>query len=101
MVPASEDRVIRFPDERVSHPVREGATWIDIARGRFKELIGRTANRIRIPGAVQSAEIHDNATGQHIEVVVGTLFTRLTVNGRDFYFNRFTGRFNGTGSSSI
>ncbi|MGH6735018.1 MAG: hypothetical protein ACRECX_02910 [Methyloceanibacter sp.] len=44
-------------------------------------------------------EIHDQTTGQHIAISVGTLSVCLTVNGRDFYFDRFTGRFTGTGSS--
>lgn len=91
-------RIVRFPTERTSHPARAGATALDIAKGRLREWIGAVANRVGVPGAIQPTEIKDQATGQHIAVTVSALFVRLRVNGRDFYFDRVTGRFDGTGS---
>jgi hypothetical protein len=68
-------------------------------RSRAREIFGRIANRLGMPGAVQPVEIEDPATGQHITLAVGTVMVRLTVNGRDFYFDRLTGRYDGAGSS--
>jgi hypothetical protein len=91
--------VIRFPAEQTGHPARGGATRLDIVRGRLRQLLGRAANWLRAPGAVQPTEIHDKVTGQHVAVTVGTLYVCLKVNGRAFYFDRLTGRFDGTGST--
>jgi hypothetical protein len=43
-------------------------------------------------------EVNDAITGHRIQVKAGTLFTCITVNGRDYYFHRLTGKFDGTGS---
>jgi hypothetical protein len=93
-------RVIRFPTERTAHPARGGVTVIDVLKLRARALLGRLANWIGTPGAIAPTEINDAMTGQQITVAVEALLVRLTVNGRDFYFNRMTGRFDGTGSSS-
>ena len=50
---------------------------------------------------MQPVAINDPATGQQIAVTVGDLLVRLTVNGRDFYFDRLTGRFDGTGTADF
>ena len=89
--------ILRFPAERTGHPARVGATFFDVAKLRAREWLGMLANWARAPGAISPAEIHDPLTGQNITVTVGALLVRLTVNGRDFYFNRFTGHFDGTG----
>jgi hypothetical protein len=91
--------VLRFPTERTGHPVREGANWIDLAKGRLRDWLGQGLNRIGAPGAIAPVEIQDHATGQQIAVAVGALFVRLTVNGRDFYFDRITGHHDGSGSA--
>jgi len=44
-------------------------------------------------------EATDKITGQKVAVSIGDLFVRLSVDGRDYYFDRITGRFDGTGSS--
>jgi hypothetical protein len=93
-------RLIRFPIENISHPVREGATTLDVIKGRLREALGRLATRLGLPGAMQPIELLDEATGQHIGVTVGTLTVRLSVNGRDFYFDRLTGRYVGAGMSA-
>ena len=58
-------------------------------------------NWMRLPAAMQPVAINDPATGQQIAVTVGDLLVRLTVNGRDFYFDRLTGRFDGTGTADF
>lgn len=92
--------VLRFPAERTSHPARAGATVLDVAKGRFREILGQIANRFGAPGAVRAVKIEDRASGQQITVEVGTVMVRWTVNGRDFYFDRLTGRYDGAGSST-
>jgi hypothetical protein len=54
--------------------------------------------RLRAPGAIRDAEIKDALTGQAVSVVVGVLYVRISVDGRDYYFDRVTGRFDGTGA---
>jgi hypothetical protein len=94
-------RIVRFPTERTGHPARSGATAIDITKGRLREWLGRLANRLGAPGAIQPTEIRDQVTGQQVTVAVGALSVRLTVDGRDYYFDRLSGRFNGTGSAVL
>jgi hypothetical protein len=100
MAVSATKQVIRFPTERTAHPGRGGVTVLDVMTLRARASLGRLANWIGAPGAIAPAEIHDAVTGQQITVAVEALLVRLTVNGRDFYFNRMTGRFDGTGSAS-
>ncbi len=95
------DGVLRFPAERTSRAARNGATALDTIKSRLRETIGKIANRLGLPGAVQPVEIHDPATGQRITIAVGAVMVRVTVNGRDLYFDRLTGRFDGTGSTLV
>jgi hypothetical protein len=74
----SERAVIRFPAERTGHATRGGATLLHIAGGRLGERLGQLANHLGLPGAIMPTEIHDQATGQHVTVAVGTLFVCLT-----------------------
>lgn len=74
---------------------RAGA--LAILRGRAWLACARLLNALGVPGALRSAEIEDTATGQRLAITVGPLFTRVSVNGRDFYFDRITGRYDGTG----
>jgi hypothetical protein len=90
--------LIRFPVERTGHPARGGASIWDMMALRLRMWCGNLANRLGLPGSIQPVDIHDRITGQHIAVTVGALLVCVTVNGRDFYFNRITGRFDGTGS---
>jgi hypothetical protein len=69
-----------------------------IWKGRLKEWFGRLLNRTGVPGAVQEAEIEDEVSGQVVHIRVGPVFTRISINGRDYYFHRLSGKFDGTGS---
>ena len=91
--------IVDFPSHRVSRPVRDGATRFDIFRCRIKAGVGRLLNRLRMPAAIQPMEVIDEITKQHVAVAVDDLFVRVSVDGRDYYFDRLTGRFDGTGSS--
>jgi hypothetical protein len=76
-----------------------GATLWQRFRGRLIGALGAALNRLAMPGAIRNAEIEDELTGQKLSVQVSPYFVRITVDGRDYYFNRFTGKFDGTGSS--
>jgi len=78
-------------------PAAHGASRLAIYRWRLFELAGRCLNRMGIAGAVKDIQIDDAFTGQKITIQVGELFTRLTVDGRDYYFNRVSGKYDGTG----
>lgn len=90
--------VIRLkPPYKKGRPSNTSASWLDIAIGRIQLATGHLLNWLKIPGAVRDIELKDALTGQHISVKVGPLFTCLTVDGRDYYFRRVSGKFDGTG----
>jgi len=78
-------------------PLLSGATAWQIYRGRAKEKLAQLLDWLKIPARIRSVKIDDSLTGDSIEIKPSGLFTKLTVNGRDYYFDRFTGRFDGTG----
>lgn len=57
-------------------------------------------NSAGAPGAIREVDLKDALTGQEVSVTVGATYVRLTVNERDYYFDRLTGRFDGTGTAS-
>ena len=97
---AVQRAVLHFPVERVVRPARGGATWLEIRAWRLRQWLGRMLNSFRAPGAIRDVEVQDALTGQRLAVSVGELFVCVNVNGRDYYFDRFTGRFDGTGASA-
>ena len=74
-----------------------GATRRQILWFRVRSVIGRWVTRHGFPGAISATEFRDDVTGDLIKVTVGESFTVISVSGRDYYFDRFTGRFDGTG----
>lgn len=74
------------------------ATRFDILVGRLREAVGRLLNRAGMPGAIRPTHIHDELTGMDIEIRVSPWFTVVSIDGRDFYFRRVSGDFDGTGS---
>jgi hypothetical protein len=87
-------KVSRRPD---ANPTLLKAGRLRVWKGRVKEGFCRFLNKIGIPGAVRDVSVHDPLTGQSVRVHVGTLFTCISVNGRDYYFHRLSGRFDGAG----
>ncbi len=84
--------ILRFP-----HPAVEGATWWQIWECRARMLLGLIVNRLGLGGLVQPITMDDPVTGQHVEIRVNSLFTEISVDGRDYYFRRFTGKYDGAG----
>lgn len=92
-------KIIAFPTVAVGRPAHVGATWLSTARFRLIQAIGAALNWIGAPGAVQPMALDDAVSGLSVSVTVSALYTKIKVNGRDFYFDRMTGRFDGTGSA--
>ena len=89
--------ILKMPRPLRGTPSKLGASRLDIWRARAKLWICRVLNRVGVPGTIQDADINDSLTGNHIQVRVGVLFTKVSVNGRDYYFRRLSGQFDGTG----
>jgi hypothetical protein len=90
-------KVVDFPSHRVSHAVRDGATKLEIMRSRARTGFGRLLNKLGVPGMIRPVEFTDEITKQHIAVAVDDLFLRVSIDGRDYYFDRLTGHMDGTG----
>lgn len=97
--PDKDNRVviIDFPRRDISRGSSSGATFLDVLRGRFRLWVGRCLNHLHAPGAIRNVSINDPLSGQQIDIAVQSSFVKLTVNGRDYYFDRLTGKFDGTG----
>ena len=96
---AAPQRILKFPVGRVARPAAVGASRGQIWRGRVRELAGRALSRLGAPGAIADCEFKDAVTGREIQVEVGALCVRLSIDGRDYYFDRFSGRYDGMGSA--
>lgn len=79
------------------HSAVSGATHWDIWRARLRIAFGRFLNRLGMPGAVENFSFNDPLNGLMVTVKVGPSFTCITIDGRDYVFDRITGRFAGTG----
>jgi hypothetical protein len=93
-----KSNVKSLPRQVMAVPASQDANFLQVLWGRLRLWLGRVAEWMGLPGVIQNSNIRDRLTGQNIRVRVGQLFTVLSVNGRDYFFSRFTGRFNGTGS---
>jgi hypothetical protein len=67
---------------------------------KVKVGVGNLLIRLRAPGAIRQTEFRDRVGGDHLAVSIGPLFVRVSVNGRNYFFDRFTGKFDGTGTGS-
>lgn len=77
------------------------ATRWQILRSRGTEQLHRLLNRLGVPGVIRPMRYHDAVTGQQIEVKTGVFFTVVSIDCRDYYFDRVTGRFDGTGTGCL
>ena len=58
---------------------------------------GKLLNAIGVPGVVQPGTYQAGIGQASVRVTLGPLFTVVTVNGVDVYFDRFTGAVDGVG----
>lgn len=80
-------------------PSRQGASKWVIMRGRLMEMLGHILNKAGVPGFIQPISYNDPLTGCRITIAVRPLLTVLSVDGRDYCFDRITGHLAGTGVS--
>ena len=66
----------------------------------MREALGRLLNWLGWPGFVQESDHMATAASVIVRVRKTRLFTVITVNGVDVYFDRLTGRIDGTGVSA-
>ncbi len=76
-----------------------GATWWDILYGKLKQFAGNLLNGLGVPGFVRPLEIQDTLTNTYVQVRVSGFFTVISIDGRDYYFRRLTGEYDGSGIS--
>jgi len=76
-----------------SSPYHLGRRVKDVIFGIPLLLIGL----FRLPGFVQPIDYADKVTGDRFRVCVGKRYTIISVNHRDYWFRRSTGKFDGTG----
>lgn len=74
--------------------VRRARQWLHEASLNLLHLVGA-------PGVIRAMRCEDPVTGQSIQVRVDKRFTVLSVNGRDYYFRRITGKLYGAGTGQI
>lgn len=68
---------------------------------RLANLAGRLVEWLRLPGFLRPLSLHDPATGLHLTVRTSERYTVVSVDGRDYYFNRASGSLDGTGSGAL
>lgn len=63
--------------------------------------LGRLLSWMRVPGFVQSFKYEDAKTGQRVEIRLSPRYTILSIDGKEFFFRRETGAFDGTGAIAV
>jgi hypothetical protein len=66
----------------------------------MRELLGMLINWLGWPGFVQETEYRAKSADVAVRVKRSRRYTTVTVNGVDVYFDRLTGRIDGTGISA-
>ena len=89
--------ILKFPD--VPHEAEDGASWWQIWRTLIYMRLVSLLNRFGLPGAIADTEIDDEGTGLKIAIKTSAFGTTICINGRDFVFSRFRGRFCGSGQT--
>ena len=69
-------------------------------RNALVSICGRLANLAGLPCFVSAAEYYSDALDTTVRVRASHLYTIVTVNDIDVYFNRLTGSFDGVGVRS-
>jgi hypothetical protein len=67
-------------------------------RASIAAWLGRVLNALGAPGFVRSGSFESQQLGARVRVHCGELFTVVSVNGTDVYFERLGGRLDGVGS---
>ena len=79
-----------------AEPILAKPSLIQRFRDSLRRGLGRPANWIGLPGVVAPTTIDDAFAGK-VEIRTSPYFTVISINGRDLYFRRWSGKFDGTG----
>ena len=91
--------VVQFP---VRRPAKMDAGWRSRMGARARLLFGATLNRMRFPlGIVRPVIVDDALTGWKFEVCVRGTSVVISIDGREYAFDRMTGKFLGTGYAML
>ena len=63
----------------------------------LKSWFGYTLNKLQICGLIQEVSFFDEVTQQQFSIKIDRRFTVVSIGGRDYYFKRLSGKFDGTG----
>lgn len=64
-------------------------------------MLGKLLQKLGAPGFVRPIDYSDPVTGQRIKIRTSPLYTILSVDAKEFFFLRETGKFDGTGAMSL
>jgi hypothetical protein len=78
-------------------PADAGATRWQIWRSRSRRALCGLVHRLGLPGFVRDYEVDDLVTGFHIHIRVTRFGTYIHIGGRDYSFDRLTGKWIGSG----
>ena len=68
-------------------------------RDLWKESLGWVLEKIHSPAKIKEFEYVDPITNETVYLSTGTRYSVLRVGDKHFFFDRLTGRFDGTGTS--
>ena len=68
----------------------------------LRKILGRILQWLRVPGFVGTAEYRDPESGDLVlKIRTSPRYTIIEAAGREFYFLRESGKFDGTGAMSL
>lgn len=79
---------------RPASPVGGGVS----VAGRLRDVLAAVLERLHAPALIRPFSYDDPTTGQHVELRTSSRYAVLSVNGRDYFFNRESGTLDGAGS---
>ena len=62
---------------------------------------GRLMQWLRMPGLIKPFEYIDHDTGEKIELRTSPRYAILAIGSKEFYFQRASGKFDGTGAMAL
>lgn len=87
---------LNFINNRVPSTKQNHTIFIALI-DRLKVILGKLLLKLQAPAIIADFEHVDELTGIKLIIRPQLLFTKITINNRDFYFKRFSGKFDGTG----
>jgi hypothetical protein len=86
-------KVLKFPKAKEARgamrtAARRRHALLLQCRGRGKAVLFKLGKRFGLPGPMSRIETRDMRTGKKIVVQVGPVFTRLTFDGHDYFYDR-------------